>query len=155
MPDLLVRLYDLPENTAKIKCQQEGVTIRLAIAPELHIVQDFVEKNFSKGWASEATVGFARSPVSVALAVENREIVGFAVFDATYRAFFGPTGVLESHRGRGIGQALLIEALEGLYKMGYGYGIIGSVGEALGFYQKCLEVQTIEGSVPGVYKGML
>jgi predicted N-acetyltransferase YhbS len=41
---------------------------------------------------------------------------------------FGPTGVLESARGKGIGTALLIAALRGLKEMGYAYGVIGGVG---------------------------
>ena len=155
MSDLLVRLYDLPENTAKRNCENEGFVIRTAIAPEMHIVQNFVKKHFNRHWAGEITVAFARIPIAVVVAIDDGEIVGFAAYDATCRSFFGPTGVAKSHRGRGIGEALLIEALTNLRSMGYAYGIIGNVGDALTFYQKVIEPQVIEGSTPGFYRGML
>ena len=56
--------------------------------------------------------------------------------ECTRRAFFGPTGVLESERGQGIGKVLLLACLHGLAEMGYAYGIIAealylSVGPAV------------------------
>ena len=53
-------------------------------------------------------------------------------------------------RGRGIGKALLLTALEGLREIGYAYGIIGGVGPAE-FYAKACGAVMIEGSTPGIY----
>ena len=86
--------------------------------------------------------------------VKEGEILGFACHDATTKAFFGPTGVLESARGQGIGEAMLIATLRGMREAGYGYAIIGAAGP-VAFYQKRLDAIEIPKSKPGVYAGML
>ena len=42
---------------------------------------------------------------------DKKEIVGFGCHDATCKNFFGPTGGQESHRGQGVGKALLLACL--------------------------------------------
>jgi predicted N-acetyltransferase YhbS len=81
-------------------------------------------------------------------------VVGFACHDTTYKNFFGPTGVDESQRGRGLGKALLLACLHAMAAQGYGYAIIGGVGPAE-FYAKTVGAVEIEGSTPGIYKGVL
>ena len=54
-------------------------------------------------WTAEAEAAFARMPVACFIAVQDARILGFACHDATHRNFFGPEGVLESARGRGLG----------------------------------------------------
>jgi len=39
-------------------------------------------------------------------------------------------------------------------QMGYGYAIIGGAGP-LEYYKKVAQAEVIEGSVPGIYKGIL
>jgi predicted N-acetyltransferase YhbS len=70
------------------------------------------------------------------------------------KGFFGPTGVDAHQRGRGIGKALLVACLQAMRHEGYGYAIIGGVGPAE-FYSKAVGATLIEGSAPGIYKGML
>ncbi|WP_160033979.1 GNAT family N-acetyltransferase [Paenibacillus sp. An7] len=155
MPDMLVKLYDLPEvEPLRSYEQRTGVTIRRAIAPEKHVVADWVGKHFGKGWLSEAEVAFARLPITCLIAVENGKMLGFACYDATAKGFFGPTGVDEKERGRGIGKMLLLYALDYMKQEGYGYAIIGGAGPAP-FYEKTTSATVIEGSVPGIYRGML
>ena len=43
--------------------------------------------------------------------MKDKKVVGFACFEATRPNYFGPTGVLESMRGMGIGKALLLRSL--------------------------------------------
>jgi predicted N-acetyltransferase YhbS len=62
--------------------------------------------------------------------------------------------VLESQRGRGIGQGLLLAALHELAHDGYAYAIIGGVGP-VDFYIKGCGATLIPNSSPGLYKGML
>lgn len=81
-------------------------------------------------------------------------MLGFACYDATVKGFFGPTGVEKTERGKGIGAALLMLCLYAMKEEGYGYGIIGSAGP-VDFYKKICGATVIEGSSPGVYKGML
>ena len=53
-----------------------------------------------------------------------------------------------------IGAALLLACLSAMREEGYGYAVIGSVGPA-DFYKKICGAVEIEGSSPGVYRGML
>jgi GNAT superfamily N-acetyltransferase len=100
------------------------------------------------------SVGFANKPISVYIATIDRRLVGFAAYECTRRAFFGPTGVLESARGKGIGKALLFAALFGLREMGYVYAIIGGAGPVR-FYQKTVDAIVIPDSEPGIYADSL
>lgn len=155
MPDMLVKLYELPDETELFsRLRGEGMEIRRALAPELEIVAQWVATNFSPMWASECRRGFANTPISTLIAVDNGRLVGFACYDATCRAFFGPTGVSESQRGRGIGRALLWAALHAMSEIGYAYAIIGGAGP-VDFYVKAVGAIPIEGSDPGIYRGML
>lgn len=155
MPDMLVKLYALPDSADLYRgVEAQGILLKRAIAPEMHRVTRFVREHFSEAWASEAAVCFANKPVSCFLAIDRGEIVGFACCESSYRNYFGPTGVLESHRGRHIGQALLMMALEYQRDMGYAYAIIGGAGPT-GFYRKACGATVIQGSAPGIYRDML
>lgn len=155
MPDLLVRLYDLPPSFAsEQRVAAAGITVRRAIAPEAHIVCDWIGRHFGQGWVSEAQKAMALSPVTLWVAHRNERILGFACHDATAKGFFGPTGVDEAERGKGVGEALLIATLKGMREAGYAYAVIGGAGP-VGFYQKRLDAMPIPGSVPGIYRGML
>ncbi len=155
MPDMLVKLYSLPDLASDIKRQREsGITIRRPIPPEKHIVVEWVRREFGNGWASEAEVTFSRQPVTSFIAMENGKMIGFACYDATCKAFFGPTGVSEAARGRGTGKALFLACLHGMAADGYAYAIIGAAGP-VDFYAKTVGATVIEGSTPGIYGGML
>ncbi|HWF88159.1 MAG TPA: GNAT family N-acetyltransferase [Pyrinomonadaceae bacterium] len=149
MPDLLVNLLKLPplETT-------DGFIIRRAQPFEISQVRRFVSENFSPKWADEISVGFARQPISIFIATMNHELAGFAAYECTRRSFFGPTGVLESARGRGIGKALLLASLWALREMGYVYAIIGAAGPVR-FYQKTVGAIIIPDSEPGIYTDAL
>jgi len=106
MPDLLVKLLNLPALDSSLRAlESHGVVVRRAQPFEITAARSFVESFFSVAWADEISVGFANKPVSVYLAVVDREIVGFAGYECTRRGFFGPTGVVENMQGRGIGKA--------------------------------------------------
>ena len=155
MQDMLVRLYDLPDHSGIIRSlRKDGITIRRALAAEKSIVIDWVTQHFGTGWASETEVSFSYQPVACFIATENAKIVGFGCYDSAYRNFFGPTGVEETLRGKGIGKALLLECLLAMKAQGYAYGIIGGVGPAL-FYEKAVGAVLIEGSNPGIYEGII
>jgi GNAT superfamily N-acetyltransferase len=151
MPDLLVRLYDLPDEGGRLP---DDVNVRRALAPERRRVVDWVGNAFFPNWASECEVAFSAHPISTWIATRDGRLVGFACADATAKGFFGPTGVDESERGQGIGEALLMAALRGMREAGYAYAIIGGAGP-VGFYQKRLDALEIPGSVPGFYKNLL
>ncbi|MDB5506232.1 MAG: hypothetical protein JWR75_870 [Devosia sp.] len=154
MPDLLVRLYDLPEFPAEARVLQAGIAVRRALPPEREIILDFVREHFDAPWLGEAALTLSQLPVTCWIAVREGELLGFACHDATAKGFFGPTGVLEAERGQGIGDALLIATLRGMREAGYAYAIIGDPGP-IAFYKKRLDALEIPGSSPGVYRGML
>ena len=123
-------------------------------APIMGVMREFIEKNFSVAWADEILVGFANKPVTVVIATRHGRVIGFAGYECTRKAFFGPTGVAENERGSGIGTALLIASLWGLRELGYVYGIIGGAGP-VEFYQRAVGAFVIPDSQPGIYTDLL
>ena len=164
MADLLVKLYELPPLAPCLDALAEkNIVIRRPIGPENYAVIRWIKEFFGEGWAGETENAFFRSPKGVFIAVresadENGHIsskmLGFGCYDATVKGFFGPTGVDPAERHQGIGQAILLSCLHAMHDEGYGYGVIGSAGP-VDFYKKCCGATVIEGSNPGVYRGML
>src|SRR5207253_206348 len=116
--------------------------------------REFIKDNFSVAWADEVSVGFANKPVSVVIATRDRRVIGFAGYECTRKAFFGPTGVATDERGKGIGTALLIASLWGLRELGYVYAIIGAAGPT-DFYERAVGAIIIPDSEPGIYTDLL
>lgn len=155
MDDMLVRLYDLPKvDELELKLNQQGIIFRHPIAPEKDQLANWTREYFSEFWGNEVEVAFSRLPVSCIIAQQNQKIIGFACYETTSRGFFGPTGVLETFRGKKIGRVLLIKALQALRNIGYAYGIIGGVGPAE-YYQKNVDAWLIPDSKDSVYKHLL
>ena len=151
MPDMLVNLLRLPPvEPALEELRGAGVVVRRARPWELTAVREFVGENFSQAWADEIAVGLVRQPVTVFVALRGGRLVGFAAYECTRKDFFGPTGVVESERGRGLGRALLLAALRGLRELGYAYAVVGGVGPAE-FYERTVGARLIPDSSPGVY----
>ncbi|MGI8926637.1 MAG: GNAT family N-acetyltransferase [Tepidiformaceae bacterium] len=154
MPDMLVKLYDLPGSDGeRRRLESEGVTCRRAEGYERTAVVAFVAQRWPR-WQDEATAGFARVPPTVFIASRGGEVVGFAAYNVTRPDYFGPTGVDEGQRKRGIGGLLLLQSLEALAAEGYAYAIIGGVGPA-SFYERAVGAITIAGSDPGIYRDRL
>jgi GNAT superfamily N-acetyltransferase len=155
MPDLLVNLLKLPLlQTLVDESHQNGITVRRAQPFEITPVRQFIGERFSVAWADEVSIGFANKPVSVMIATRGGHVIGFAGYECTRKAFFGPTGVAEAERGHGVGKALLIAALWGLRELGYVYGIIGGAGP-VEFYQAAVGAIIIPESEPGIYTEFL
>jgi GNAT superfamily N-acetyltransferase len=151
MPDMLVNLLRLPPpDEATAELLREGVVVRRARPWELTTVREFVTRHFGTAWADEISVGFARQPVTVYVALRERRLAGFAAYECTRKDFFGPAGVVESERGRGIGRALLLASLRGLRELGYAYAVIGGVGP-VEFYERAVGARLIPDSSPGIY----
>ena len=152
MADLLVNLLKLPEP--KSAASGTAVVIRRAQPFEMMLVREFIRNHFSVAWADEISVGFANKPVTVFIATKDRRVIGFAGYECTRKAFFGPTGVAEDERGCGIGKALLLASLHGLRELGYVYGIIGAAGP-VEYYQQAVGAIVIPDSEPGIYSDLL
>ena len=156
MQDMLVRLLDLPEiasEEAKLS-DSENIIFRRPIAPEKSIIVNWVREHFSPNWADEMEVAFSSTPVNCYVAQKGQSLLGFACFECTAKNFFGPTGVLPSEQGKGMGKILLVKALQALKEMGYTYAIIGGVGPAE-YYKKAVDARIIEKSEKSVYQNLL
>ena len=148
---MLVNLLKLPPLEAGLAgARAAGVEVRRARPFESGLVREFVERHFARAWADEISVGYVNKPCSVFVAARDRSLVGFAAYECTARGFFGPTGVAEGERGRGVGRALLLASLWGLREMGYVYGVVGGVGPAE-FYARAVGATLIPDSTPGLY----
>ena len=152
--DLLVNLYSRRMSASAERIESVGATIRAALPPELHLIQQFVRENFSEYWVSEVTVAMSHQPPGCLIAIVDGKLVGFACYDATARGFFGPLGVVEDQRGKSIGLALLIRALEAMKAQGYAYAIIGAAGSH-DFYAKAVGAVPIESDHEDIYQGLL
>jgi GNAT superfamily N-acetyltransferase len=162
--DLLVRLYDLPPAAPVVEALAgKGIALRRALPGERAAVVAFARAHGSEGWAAECEAAFARLPVTCFVAVERgpgelapgyarapEALLGFACTEATCRGFFGPELVAPQWRGRGVGRALLLAALEAMRGDGYGYAIIGWAS-SIDFYRRAVGAVVIEGSEPGIY----
>jgi hypothetical protein len=146
MTDVLVKLYELQGTPKDI----DDVELRRPMPHEKGVVSRWIATTFAKGWADEFECSFKALPATSWIALRDGKLVGFACYDVTCRGFFGPTGVLESERGQGIGKELLLRSLLGLRELGYAYAIIGGAGP-VDFYVKTLRAFPIPGSSPGIY----
>lgn len=151
---MLVRLYELPEYFNPCEGLAEGIKIKRAMAPDGGHIKEFITAGFGEGWANEYQKALFNSPPSCFIAVKDKEVVGFACYDATALGYFGPVGVTESMRKTGIGKALTLRCMIAMREAGYGYAIIGWVGPA-SFYTKVCGATIIEAASPGVYKNMV
>lgn len=154
MPDMLVNLYGLECRALTEKANGHSPTIRPALAPEMHLVVEWVRENFSDNWASEVAVAFSRQPIACLIAVEDGKLLGFACYDTTARGFFGPTGVAQEARGRGIGLSLFSACLQTMKTLGHAYAFIGDAGP-IDFYKSAVGAIEIPARDKGLYEGML
>jgi len=152
--DLIVKLYDVIKIDEFSFLKDGSIIIKRPIGPEKKVIVEWVEQNFSKGWASECDVSLSKTPPTCFIAVKNGSIIGFACYDSTSKGFFGPIGVLKAERKNGVGKALLIKTLKQMYFDGYGYAVIGWAGP-VEFFKKTVGAIEIPDSEKSVYKNMI
>ena len=154
MPDMLVRLYDLPSfDQYEERAARAGFTVRRAEPWDRDAFRRFVTDEFGALWAVEADRAFNHSPITAYLALDASDMAGFAVYECTRRGFFGPTGVRADLRSRGVGAVLLFHCLEAMREKGYAYAVIGGVGP-IEFYEKVSGAFVIPGSEVSVYQSL-
>lgn len=155
---MLVKLYELPDLTDLVqRLAAHNTVVRRAMAHERHLVLQWVDRQFgqlTQGWSSECEVAFSHSPIACQIAIQGETIVGFACYDVAAKNFFGPIGVADEQRLRGLGKLLLVSTLQCMRSQGYAYGIIGQVGPAE-FFSKSVGAVAIANSTPGIYPAKL
>jgi GNAT superfamily N-acetyltransferase len=155
MTDMLIKLYELADDWQFLSKQQAlGIGLRKPIGPEKHGIIDWVADHFSAGWASETDVALSNRPGTCFVAIKDAIIIGFACYDATALAFFGPIGVAKSHRKKGTGTALLTACLLDMKLKGYGYAIVGAVKDT-NYYKNAVGAIEIPDSSPGIYHSQI
>ena len=154
--DLLVKLWNLPSKEAALqRLSAQNVAIKRVIAPDRARVLQFVEKHFGAGWMHEREAALSTVPSTCYVAVKDKEIIGFACFEATAKNYFGPIGVAPDCREGGVGTGLLLSCLHSMWEMGYAYAIIGWADEAAPFYEKTVGAIPIPDSHPAIYQNLI
>ena len=160
MPDLLVKLYTLPDAAPALTAlAAAGIQVRRANAWEKHLLADWVRARFGEVWSQGCEVALEQRPVSCFVAVTPLTsqpagqrpadaLLGFGCYDVAGRGIFGPTGVQQDQRRRGIGTGLLLACLHAMRAEGYAYAIIGQAGP-VDFYARTVGATMIEGSETG------
>lgn len=152
MADMLVNLYEISEDCGTVK--DSNIKIHRVLPPDASRLKSFIRENFNDQWVSEAEASLSRPNPTCYIAILNKEIVGFACYEATAPGMFGPTGVREDLRGKNVGSVLLMKSLHGLKELGYGYAIIGGVGGARKFYEKTCNALWLDMFTNSVYSRM-
>lgn len=146
--DLLVNLYDerFEVLSKEVRSTDKYRIIRMLSCRKYKLLS-FIKENFSESWASEVESCFSTQNPRVFVAIKDEKIIGFSAYDATGKGFFGPVGVGEFVRGKGVGRELTIYSLNALKNDGYAYAIIGGAQNAVDFYKKFLPIEEISSSI--------
>lgn len=154
--DLLVKLYDIEDEIKGMdKLKEDNIRIVRPLAVDSSRITDFIEEEFEINWANEFMKALYNEPTSCFIAIKDKEVVGFACYDATGKGFFGPTGVSKKVRSKGVGTVLLLKCLLDMRENGYGYAVIGGASDAIDFYSKIAGATIIPDSYPGIYSRMI
>jgi hypothetical protein len=152
--DYLVKLYELPPVEPELrKLAAAGIKIKRAIAPEKHLILEWVSAHFGARWASECEASFTQQPIACFVAIKEEKMIGFCCYDATCKDYVGPCGIAGRHRNRGIGRTILLRSLHAMAEQGYAYAIFGAA--IRNYYERKFGAIPIPGSEKGIYKDML
>jgi len=95
-----------------LSAADRGYQLRRARADERPLL-DAVAAEFAGAWPFELARALAFDPPGVHVALRDGVYCAFAAHDGNNRGlgWFGPTGTWPAHRGRGLGEALLVACL--------------------------------------------
>jgi GNAT superfamily N-acetyltransferase len=116
--NVLIAVRDNPRVSSERAAQlaaaaaTRGYTVRRAQAGERALL-DAVAADFGGAWPFELERALEYSPPGVHVAIKDGAYCAFAAHDGNNRGlgWFGPTGTWPSHRGQGLGEALLVACL--------------------------------------------
>lgn len=93
-------------------------------------LQCFFAEQFGEGWHAEALLAMRCDPPGLHLAWKGDRIVGFAAHSAMNAEWgnFGPMGVCESVRKKGVGRILLYRCMQDLKAAGHASAVIPWIG---------------------------
>ena len=138
------------------KLLANGIRIKRALAPDRNRIIEYSKTCGGEDYSAEVQAAFANNPITCYIATKDKELIGFACFEATAKNFFGPMAVSSEYRKKGIGKILLLKSLYSMQEMGYGYAIIGwPTKSAIPFYERCVGATMIDDESLGVYRRMI
>lgn len=86
--DLLVKLYNLEDTIDGLKkLEEDNIRIVRALALDKSRIIDFIKDEFEINWANEFERSLFNNPTSCFIAIKDKEVVGFACYDATGKGF--------------------------------------------------------------------
>ena len=112
---------------------------------------NFVKANFPGGtWAEEVALSFQHNPPTTFVAKDTQsKIIGWSSHNQLFPGSFGPTGVLQSLRGKGIGKELLKWALWDMKQNQITTAtIMWVVGDIVKYYSKVIDVYIFPVFIP-------
>jgi hypothetical protein len=129
-----------------LSCGLEGKDFRREAPPGIEVrrarpddpIMAFLQRHFAL-WQSEVQTMLGNSPVSLHVALRNKELLGFAGYDGNNlgTGWFGPMGTSPDHRGSGLGGVLLSRCLEDLQAQGLKRCTIPWVGPWRFYARQC------------------
>lgn len=125
----------LDTTATEARLASEGIVVRRAMEADIAATAAFTVQTFSRGWQIEVeeTRRFPEPPLNIA--IYREQVVGFAAYDVTGYARFGPTGTRPDMRQRGIGGVLLKRCLQQMVARGDSTAEIAWAGP-IAFYAK-------------------
>jgi GNAT superfamily N-acetyltransferase len=119
-----------------------GYAVRRAEAADRRRLLDWVAVTFAPVWANEVARALDGPRRAVHVALHKNEPVAFAAADGNNRGlgWFGPAGTAAEHRGRGLGEALLIACLVDVRGLPEG-GVIAWIGPKPFYAHACGAVE--------------
>jgi len=150
--DMAVPLHRVNLDTRDVaaRLSADGITLKRAQGEEIAATAAMAREVFSANWEAEVmeAARFDPPPLFIARTGEplaghapaSGGIVGFAAYDVTGPARFGPTGTDPTYRQRGIGGALLKECLRSLRDRGEDIAEIGWAGP-IAFYARAVNAR--------------
>ncbi len=106
-----------------------GYVVRRVGPADRQLVLDYVERAFAKVWAFEVAHALDGPCHSVHAVFSDGQPVAFAAADGNNQGlgWFGPAGTDPAHRGRGLGEAMLLRCLLDVRELPDG-GVIAWIG---------------------------
>jgi len=114
-------------------------------------VLNFVKTNFPGGtWAEEVALSFEYNPPTTFVAKDTQsKIIGWSSHSQLFPGSFGPTGVLKSLRGKGVGKELLKWALWDIKQNQISKAtIMWVVGDTIKYYSKVIDAYIFPVFIP-------
>ncbi|MEX2680654.1 MAG: GNAT family N-acetyltransferase [Candidatus Sigynarchaeota archaeon] len=132
--------YDIPAAMERPPDKFGDITIGRATAGDRDATVSYVAKNDNGFWAEEIKLGFKHDPPTVFVAKDpGGHVVGFAGHSLQFPGSFGPTSVLRSLRGKGVGGGLLKWCAYDMKQAGLRTMVImWVVGDTMKFYAKSI-----------------